>query len=40
MKNTAAIAAGLLLAARSLSRVWGETRTERQKSYPPSQTKD
>lgn len=37
MKNTAA---GLLPASLSLSRVWGETRTERQKSYSPSQTKD
>ena len=40
MKNTAATAAGLLLASRSLSRMWGETRMERQKSYSPSQAKD
>lgn len=40
MKNTAVIAAGLLPASRSLFRMWGETRTERQKPYSPSQAKD
>ena len=40
MKKTAVIAAGLLLASRSLCRMWGETQTERQKPYSPSQTKD